>query len=92
MRRLVVLVLVSVVVAQTGAPVRAQAASQSAAASWLARLSSYLEAVNEHKLGRVDMAARLVGFSTETDLDEVRADFLNLVAICKRELGRSVRS
>jgi tetratricopeptide (TPR) repeat protein len=92
MRRLVVLVLVAVVVAQTGNPVRAQAASQSAAASWLARLSSYLEAVNEHKLGRVDMAARLVGFSTETDLDEVRADFLNLVAICKRELGRSVRS
>ena len=37
------------------------------------------------------MAARLTGFMSEGDLDEVRTDFLALVAICKRELGRSVR-
>jgi hypothetical protein len=92
MGRLAALVVIATVVAQTGSPFRAQAPSQSGSAPWLSRLSSYLESVNEHTPGRMDMAARLVGFSSEADLDEVRADFLNLVAICKRELGRSVRS
>ena len=59
--------------------------------AWFSRLSSYLEAVNEHKPGTLDMPARLTGFMGEGDLDEARTDFLALVAICKRELGRSVR-
>ena len=59
---------------------------------WLTRLSSYLDAVNAHKPGSLDMAARLTGLLTESDLREVRTDFLALVAICKRELARSVRS
>jgi tetratricopeptide (TPR) repeat protein len=56
---------------------------------WLARLSSWLEAVSEHRPGNLDMPARLVGFSTEADLGETRTDFLNLVALCRRELERS---
>jgi tetratricopeptide (TPR) repeat protein len=60
-------------------------------APWLARLSSYLEAVNEHRPGSLDMAARLTGFIGENDLYEIRNDLFALVAICKRELGRSVR-
>ena len=60
-------------------------------APWLARLSSYLEAVNEHRPGSLDMAARLTGFIGEDDLYEIRNDLFALVAICKRELGRSVR-
>ena len=68
-----------------------QAAPQPAAAPWLVGLSSWLEAVNEHRPGTVDMAARLTGFSSEGDLREARTDFLALVAICKRELGRSAK-
>jgi tetratricopeptide (TPR) repeat protein len=63
-----------------------------APAPWFSRLSSYLEAVNEHRPGTLDLPARLTGFMGEADLDEVRTDFLALVAICKRELGRSVRT
>ena len=57
----------------------------------MARLSSYLEAVNGHKPGTLDMAARLTGFMGEGDLAEARTDFFALVAICKRQLGQSVR-
>ena len=71
---------------------RFQQAPPPAAAPWLARLSSYLEAVNEHRPGSLDMAARLTGFMAEGDLQEARTDFFALVAICRRELGRSVRS
>ena len=88
MRRLAALVVVATVVAQAAGPARAQ----SAPAPWFARLSSYLEAVNEHRPGTLDMAARLTGFMGEGDLDEVRTDFFALVALCKRELGRSVRT
>jgi len=77
---------------QAAGPVRAQAPAQSSSAPWFTRLSSYLEAVNEHKPGTLDLPARLTGFMGEGDLDEVRTDFLALVAICKRELGRSVRT
>jgi len=68
-----------------------QAAPPSTTAPWLVRLSSWLEAVNEHRPGTLDMAARLTGFSIEGDLREARADFLALVAICAREFGRSVK-
>jgi len=68
-----------------------QAAPQPTTAPWLARLSSWLEAVNEHRPGTLDTAARLTGFSSEGDLYEARTDFLALVAICKRELGRSAK-
>ena len=37
------------------------------------------------------MAARLTGFMGEGDLAEARTDFFALVAICKRQLGQSVR-
>ena len=57
----------------------------------MARLSSYLDAVNGHKPGTLDMAARLTGFMGEGDLAEVRTDFFALVAVCKRQLGQSVR-
>jgi tetratricopeptide (TPR) repeat protein len=57
----------------------------------MARLSSWLEAVNEHRPGTLDMAARLTGFMGEGDLYEARTDFLALVALCKREVGRSKR-
>jgi tetratricopeptide (TPR) repeat protein len=67
------------------------AQASAAPAPWLARLSSYLEAVNEHRPGTLDMAARLTGFMGEDDLYEIRNDLFALVAICKRELGRSVR-
>jgi tetratricopeptide (TPR) repeat protein len=58
-------------------------------APWLARLSSYLQTVNEHRPSTLDMAARLTGFMGEGDLYEARTDFFALVAICKREIGRS---
>lgn len=90
-RRLAALLAVTLV-AQAAGSLWAQAPVQSAPAPWFSRLSSYLEAVNEHKPGTLDTAARLTGFLTEEDLLELRADFLNLVALCKRELGRSVRS
>jgi tetratricopeptide (TPR) repeat protein len=67
------------------------AQASTAPAPWLARVSSYLEAVNEHRPGTLDMAARLTGFMGEDDLYEIRNDLFALVAICKRELGRSVR-
>jgi len=66
-----------------------QAAPPSTTASWLVRLSSWLEAVNAHRPGTLDTAARLTGFWSESDLSEARTDFFALVAICKRELGRS---
>jgi len=58
---------------------------------WLTRLSSWLEAVNEHKPGQLDMAARLAGLSTEDDLQAAVSDYLNLVVIFRRELGRPGR-
>ena len=72
-------------------PALAQAPERATSAPWLDRLSSYLEAVSEHKPGTLDMPARLTGFMGEGDLYEARTDFFALVAICKRELGRSVR-
>ena len=62
-----------------------------ASAPWLARLSSYLDAVNEHKPGTLDIPARLTGFMGEADIEEARTDFLALVELCKRQLSRSVR-
>jgi len=88
MRRLAALVVVAAIMAPSAGPAGAQAARP----PWLTRLSSYLEAVNEHRPGTLDMAARLTGFMGEDDLYEIRNDFFALVAICKRELGRSVRS
>ena len=58
---------------------------------WLERLTSYMEAVREHKPGMLDMPARLTGFLGENDLYEVRNDYFALVAIAKRELGRSAK-
>ena len=84
-------VLLAVVITQAAGPALAQAPEQATPAPWLARLSSYLEAVSEHKPGTLDMPARLTGFMGEGDLYEARTDFFALVAICKRELGRSVR-
>ncbi len=60
---------------------KAAPGKQAAAPAWMTRLSSWIEAVSEHQPGHLDMAARLVGFSTEQDLGEVRSDFLNLVAL-----------
>jgi len=76
---------------QAADAVSAQEPAQATSAPWLARLSSYLEAVNDHKPGTLDMAARLTGFMGESDLDEARTDFLTLVELCKRQLSRSVR-
>ena len=87
-RRLAAFCLALAVITQAAGPARAQPARP----PWLTRLSSYLEAVNEHRPGTLDIPARLTGFMGEGDLDEVRTDFLALVAICKRELGRSVRT
>ncbi len=70
-------------------PARAQAPAESTSAPWLARLSSYLDAVNGHKPGTLDMAARLTGFMGEGDLHEARTDFLALVSLCKRQLDRT---
>jgi hypothetical protein len=60
-------------------------------AAWLTRLRSWLDQVKEHRPGTLDMAARLAGFVAERDLEETRTDFLALVAVCRRELGRSLR-
>jgi hypothetical protein len=68
------------------------AQAEAAPAPWLTRLSSYLEAVDRHAPGKLDAAARFAGSLTESDLYEARTDFLALVAICKRELARSVRT
>ena len=88
MRRLAAATLAFATIALAAGP----ASAQPARPPWLTRLSSYLEAVNEHRPGTLDVAARLTAFMGEGDLDEVRTDFLALVAICKRELGRSVRT
>jgi len=87
MRRLAAATLVLATIAQAAGPVHAQTAQP----PWLARLSSWLEAVNGHKPGTLDMAARLTGFMGEGDLYEARTDFLSLVYLCKREVGRSKR-
>ena len=58
---------------------------------WLTRVSSWVEAVNEHTPGEVDRPARVIAFWTELDLEYVRTDFFALVAICRKELGRTVR-
>jgi len=74
---------------------RQPAASQSQAAAeskaWMPRLSSWLEAVNEHRPGSVDLPARIMGVWTEWDLYRVREDFFALVALCKREMAQSRR-
>jgi hypothetical protein len=68
-----------------------QSPPQPAAREWLTLLTSWLEAVNEHKLHRFDMPARLIGLWSEADLRSVRTDFLTLVAMCARERARSGR-
>jgi tetratricopeptide (TPR) repeat protein len=85
MRRLAAATLALATIAQAAGPVGAQAAQP----PWLARLSSWLEAVNGHKPGTLDMSARLTGFMGEDDLYEARTDFISLVYVCKREVGRS---
>jgi hypothetical protein len=85
----VLLAAVDILAAGQASPRTAQ--PQSATAPWPVRLNSWLEAVNEHRPGTLDMAARLTGFSSEGDLYEARTDFLALVAICARELRRSAK-
>lgn len=58
---------------------------------WLTRLSLYIQAVQEHRPGMLDTPARLVAFQTDRDLEAVRADFFGLLAVCQREINRSVR-
>ena len=74
-----------------GAVLAAQDPDRTASPRWLAGLSSYLEAVNEHAPGRPDRAVRLTGSLGEAELDELRTDFLALVASCKGALGRTAR-
>jgi tetratricopeptide (TPR) repeat protein len=76
--------------AASQAPARVPPA-RAASIPWLVRLSSWLEAVNEHRPGALDMPARLIGFWTDRDLEEVRTDLFALVASCARELNRTVR-
>jgi hypothetical protein len=78
--------------ALAGAILAAQGQNATASPQWLARLSSYLDAVNEHRPGRLDPAARFTGSLREGELDELRADYLALVASCKTSLGRQARS
>jgi tetratricopeptide (TPR) repeat protein len=66
-----------------------QAPAQEEVPRWLTRLSSYLESVRGHRPGELDMAARLEGFTGEVDLGEVRTDLIAILALCRRELGRS---
>jgi tetratricopeptide (TPR) repeat protein len=87
MRCLAAATLALATIVQAAGPARAQTAQ----APWLARLSSWLEAVNEHRPGALDTPARLVAFWPAGDMDEVRTDFLALAAICKREMDRSAR-
>ena len=84
-------VLAATVVAQTAVPARAQAPAPSARPVWLTRVSSWVNAVNEHTPGEVDRSARVVAFWTELDLEFVRTDYLALVALCRKELGRTSR-
>jgi tetratricopeptide (TPR) repeat protein len=68
-----------------------QARLPAEAKSWMPHLSSWLEAVNEHRPGSVDMPARAIGAWTEWDLYRVREDFFALVALYRRELTRPGR-
>jgi hypothetical protein len=61
------------------------------AKAWMPRLSSWLEAVNEHRPGSVDLPARAIGAWTEWDLYRAREDFFALVPIYRRELTRPGR-
>src|SRR5512139_1435377 len=67
-----------------------QASTSAAPPAWLTRVASWIEAVNEHTPGEVDRPARVIAFWTELDLEFVRTDYVALVALCRRELGRSV--
>lgn len=58
---------------------------------WLTRVASWIEAVNEHTPGKVDTPARVIAFWTELDLEFVRTDYFALVALCRKELGRTAR-
>jgi hypothetical protein len=71
--------------------IHAAGSAQAPKPAWLTRLSTWLEAVNEHRPGQIDMAARIAGLSTEDDLQAVVSDYLNLVVIFRRELGRPGR-
>jgi tetratricopeptide (TPR) repeat protein len=77
--------------ALAGAALGAQGQSATTAPPWLTRLSSYLEAVNEHVPGEVDRPARVVAFWTELDLEFARTDYFALVALCRKELSRTAR-
>jgi tetratricopeptide (TPR) repeat protein len=70
---------------------RQASSAQSDAPPWLARLSSYLQSVREHRPGELDMAARLTGFTGEAELGDLRTDLFALVAAGRRELSRSAR-
>ena len=89
----------AVLVARAVSPAAAAGLRQAAAAPipssdapWFASLDAYLRAVTEHQPGRLDPAARASGYLGEFELTEARMDFLALVALCKREIARSVRS
>jgi tetratricopeptide (TPR) repeat protein len=73
------------------ATLSAQGQDATASPPWLARLSSYLEAINEHTPGRLDPAARFTGSLGEVELDALRTDFFALVFACKRALNRPAR-
>jgi hypothetical protein len=64
---------------------------QPAASEWLTLLTSWLEAIDEHKPHKFDMPARLVGLWSEADLRSVRTDYLTLVAMCARGRARNDR-
>jgi tetratricopeptide (TPR) repeat protein len=81
----------AIVVSFLAVLVLAAGSAQTPAPAWLSRLSSWLEAVKEHRPGQLDMAARIAGLSTEGDLQAAIADYLNLVVIYRRELGRPGR-
>ena len=74
-----------------GAVLAAQDPDRTASPRWLVGLSSYLEAVNEHRPGRLDLAARFTGSLGEGELDELRTDLFALVARYKGALGRPAR-
>ena len=77
--------------ALAGAMPAAQDPDSTASPRWLTGLSSYLEAVNTHRPGTIDMPARFTGSLGEEDLNEVRDDFFALVRLCARALGRPAR-
>jgi len=76
---------------RAGLQPRPASSAQSDAPPWLSRLSSYLQSVRDHRPGELDMAARLTGFMGEAELGDLRTDLFALVAICRRELGRSTQ-